>query len=124
MQTVECLEGPGANCGVWRGPVQTVKCGEGPVQTGVSGGPSANCGVAWRAWCKLWCVAGRVQTEVRGGGPEQVRKAQGREASAGRSAAGPRTEAAGGEIWERVLRTGPGLSRDELVLLRRLEAPH
>ena len=47
---------------------------------------------AWRARCKLWCAA-RAQCKLKcGGGPEQVRKAQGREASAGRSAARPTHE--------------------------------
>lgn len=47
---------------------------------------------AARARCKLWCAA-RAQCKLKcGGGPEQVRKAQGREASAGRSAARPTHE--------------------------------
>lgn len=92
---MECGEGPVQTVVCLEGPVQTVVCGEGPVQTEVRWGPRAG------------------QKGPREGGQcgEVCRETHARGAA--------------GEIWERVLRGDwtKGPEPDELVLLRRLEAP-
>lgn len=49
----------------------------------------------------MLCPEGLVQTVKCGEGPEQVRKAQGREAIAGRSAMRPKHKEQPGGIWEK-----------------------